>query len=71
MNLKIDLFKNNFGRKSFFKLIFLIPIRKMLAKISENHLKEGHRQIVLPAFVYISNEITLDGVFENLGATLG
>ena len=64
MNLKIDLFKNNFGRKRFFNLIFLIPMRKMLTKISENHLKEGNRQIVFPAFDYISNEITLDGVFE-------
>ena len=64
MNFKIDLFENNFGRKRFFKLIFLIPMRKMLTKISENHLKEGNRQIVFPAFDYISNEITLDGVFE-------
>ena len=64
MNLKIELFKNNFGRKRFFNLIFLIPMRKMLTKISENHLKEGNRQIVFPAFDYISNEITLDGVFE-------
>ena len=53
MNLKIDLFKNNFGRKRFFNLIFLIPMRKMLTKISENHLKEGNRQIVFPAFDYI------------------
>ena len=64
MNLKTNLFKNNFGRKRFFNLIFLIPMRKMLTKISEDHLKEGNRQIVLPAFDYISNEITLDGVFE-------
>ena len=64
MNLKVDLFKNNFGRKRFFNLIFLIPMRKMLTKISKNHLKEGNRQIVFPAFDYISNEITLDGVFE-------
>ena len=64
MNLKVDLYKNNFGRKKFFNLIFLIPMRKILTKISKDHLQEGNRQIVFPAFDYISNEIALDGVFE-------
>ena len=64
MKLQRNLFKNNFGRKKFFNLIFLIPTRKVLTKISEKHLKEGHRQIVFPAFDYLSNEITLDGIFE-------
>ena len=47
-----------------FTLIYRIPLRKILKRVSKNHLKKGYRQIVMPAFDYISNEIVVDGIFE-------
>ena len=58
------LFTKSFGRLNFLNLIFLIPLRKILTKLSHKHLKEGRKQLVIQAFDYISNEIIVDGIFE-------
>jgi FkbM family methyltransferase len=58
------LFTKSFGRLDFLNLFLLIPLRKMLTKRSHKHLREGRQALVIQAFDYVSNEISVDGIYE-------
>lgn len=62
--MKKSIFKKKLSKREFFSVIFLLPVRKILNILSERFLAKDYKQIAIPAFDYISNEISIQGIFE-------
>lgn len=62
--MKKSIFKKELSKKEFFSAIFLLPVRKILNILSERFLAKDYKQLAIPAFDYISNEISIQGIFE-------